>query len=283
MSKSTQSEWDSKTTSVRMTPTADGHVIPVTRPVFLSQPLYPVYPTDERTWRLCSFASSAFCFGRIGLYCPNTHWYVSLASNYNMLATSSLALMPTNTFLVEHSAVFRASCCIRGLPRCCPGLSEQSEQRKLAPRASIPYMTERPNYQYGIGSPVPVFNLTQEFDGSLALIWADGTNGSSFPDPADIMSRVTRRFSSRQLHAVRKVASPADIPSACPQNFNLFSECFAAVSFNSIPPMNNTDALPINYTISADGGLFHIDSPKHNSDYEKRILPLQWALDEVCL
>ena len=118
------------------------------------------------------------------------------------------------------------------------------------------------------------------FDGSLALLWADGTNGTVFPSPASIMSIVTEGFGSSQLRAVHQVDSPDDIPNACPQNFNLFSECFAAIAFNSLP-RNENDTSPLNYTIMVDGGLFHIDVKKHTSDYERRVLPLQWAVDSV--
>lgn len=97
------------------------------------------------------------------------------------------------------------------------------------------------------------------------------------------MSHITRSFSQRQLSAVRQVSSPDDISTACPQNFNLFSECFAAVAFESIPTIdsNSNATVPVNYTIRADGGLFHIDVVRHSSDYERRILPLQWAVDSV--
>lgn len=122
--------------------------------------------------------------------------------------------------------------------------------------------------------------MTNVFDGSLALVWADGTNGTGTnPSAHDVIARITRGFSDGQLGAVRQVDSPADIPSACPQNFNLFSECFAAVAFNSLPGSDGTS--PLNYTIRADGGLFHIDVTKHSSDYEQRLLPLQWAIDSV--
>ena len=135
-------------------------------------------------------------------------------------------------------------------------------------------------FQYGLGTSVPVPRLADVFDGSLALIWADGTNGTGTnPSAHDIISHVTSGFSSKQLLAVRQLDSPDDIPSACPQNFNLFSECFAAVAFNSLPGPNGS--LPLNYTLRADGGLFHIDVTKHTSDYEKRLLPLQWAVDSV--
>ncbi|KAI0673936.1 P-loop containing nucleoside triphosphate hydrolase protein [Trametes maxima] len=139
----------------------------------------------------------------------------------------------------------------------------------------------KPN-NYGLGTAVPVPRLQDAYDGSLALIWADGTNGTgSNPSAHDIIARITRDFDGRQLGNVRQLASPDDIPSACPQNFNLFSECFAAVAFNSLPGPDGT--LPLNYTLRADGGLFHIDVTKHSSDYERRVLPLQWAIDSAII
>ncbi|KAH7911599.1 hypothetical protein BJ138DRAFT_1062831 [Hygrophoropsis aurantiaca] len=140
---------------------------------------------------------------------------------------------------------------------------------------------EKPN-NYGIGSPVPVYNFQDQFDGSLALIWADGTNGTGSPSADAIMSHITSGFTSNQLKAVKKVATPADIPSNCPQNFNLYSECYAGVAFNYLPT-SPTDTTPINYTISADGGLVYINVYSHTSDFEERILPLQWALDQASL
>ncbi|TFK91173.1 P-loop containing nucleoside triphosphate hydrolase protein [Polyporus arcularius HHB13444] len=139
----------------------------------------------------------------------------------------------------------------------------------------------KPN-NYGLGTAVSVPRLADVYDGSLALVWADGTNGTgSNPSAHDIISHITRGFNPKQLGAVRQLDTPAAIPSACPQNFNLFSECFAAVAFNSFPGPNGS--LPLNYTLRADGGLFHIDVTKHTSDYEKRILPLQWAIDSAII
>jgi hypothetical protein len=50
-------------------------------------------------------------------------------------------------------------------------------------------------------------------------------------------------------------------------------------------PPNGTDVLSptslINYTIRADAGLGFIDVLNHKSDFERRILPLQWAVDSV--
>ena len=116
----------------------------------------------------------------------------------------------------------------------------------------------------------------------FALLWADGTDGTSDPSPTSIIARITQNFTTTQLAAVRQLDSPDDIPAACPQNFNLFSECFAAIAFYNIPA-NGSATNPINYTIRADAGLAHIDVVKHSSDFEKRILPLQWAIDQVKL
>jgi ATP-binding cassette subfamily A (ABC1) protein 3 len=94
------------------------------------------------------------------------------------------------------------------------------------------------------------------------------------------MSRIASNFDSRQHHALQHVESPDDIAPACPQNFNLFSECFGAVVFNALP-QSAEDPTSVNYTIRADGGLYHIDVTGGKSDFEKRILPLQFALDQV--
>ncbi|KAG5653903.1 hypothetical protein H0H81_009495 [Sphagnurus paluster] len=135
---------------------------------------------------------------------------------------------------------------------------------------------------YGIGEPIPVFSLKDQFNGKSTLVWADGTDGTSVPSPADIMARITNSFTPYQLGAVKKVDSPAEIPLACPQNFNFLSQCFAAIAFNDIPA-NSSSGRPVNYTIRADSGLSFIDVVKHTSDFEKRILPLQWAVDQAII
>ncbi|KAG1779604.1 hypothetical protein EV702DRAFT_965686 [Suillus placidus] len=139
----------------------------------------------------------------------------------------------------------------------------------------------KPN-NYGFGSPISVYNFQNLFDGSLALVWADGTNGTGTPSAEQVMAHITSNFTPNQLQAVKQVATSADIPTQCPQNFNMFSQCFAGIAFNSLP-MNTTDTTPINYTISADGGLAYINVYSHTSDFETRILPLQWALDQAII
>ncbi|KAJ7157322.1 hypothetical protein C8R46DRAFT_1040351 [Mycena filopes] len=143
----------------------------------------------------------------------------------------------------------------------------------------------KPN-NYGIGSPIPVYSLQQQFHDAGTLVWADATDGSSQPSPADIMARITRGFSDTQLGAVKKASSATQLPFECPQNFNGFSECYAGVVFYDIPA-NSTSTNPltsaVNYTILADSGLFHIDVVRHSSDFEMRVLPLQWAVDQAII
>ena len=169
--------------------------------------------------------------------------------------------------------------------------------------------------QYGLGTPAPIASLGNVFDPSLPLIWADGTNTTTtHPNPTDVMQIVIQSLRPEHRSAVRQVSSPDQIYPACPQNFNRFSECFAAVSFTNFPtpanPITSTPPSPrqqvvgvgapitfsppngtavlnpnslLNYTIHVDAGLGFIDVVNHASDYEKRVLPLQWAIDSVSL
>ena len=138
------------------------------------------------------------------------------------------------------------------------------------------------NTQFGIGDPVAVRDFGSQFDGSLQLIWADGTGGAGSPSADDIIARITRGFNNKQLAAISRVETTDGIPSKCPQNFNLFSECFAGLSFEYLPS-SSTDTRPINYTILGNGGYKYINAIKHTSDYELYVLPLQWAVDQVTL
>jgi hypothetical protein len=134
--------------------------------------------------------------------------------------------------------------------------------------------------QFGFGEPSSVANLADVFDGSRLLIWADGTQGTGDPSALSIISHITKEFNDKQLDAVKQVPSRNDIRTACPQNFLLSSGCFAAISFEALPK-NGSARRSFNYSILADGGLTHIDVPQHASDYERRIMPIQWAVDSV--
>ncbi|KAF8640810.1 hypothetical protein AX17_000459 [Amanita inopinata Kibby_2008] len=147
--------------------------------------------------------------------------------------------------------------------------------------ATAQLFLNKPN-NFGIGQPIPVYTLQSQLNDSLALIWADATDGTSSPTPSDIISRITSSFTDKQRRLVKQVSNASDIPLECPQNFNYFSECFAAVVFHDIPaPRSSTKS--VNYTIRADAGLSFIDVHRHTSHYEQRILPLQWAIDQAII
>jgi ATP-binding cassette, subfamily A (ABC1), member 3 len=96
------------------------------------------------------------------------------------------------------------------------------------------------------------------------------------------MNRVTSSFSAKQASRVQKVNKEGDVPAACPQNYNGVSECFAAVVFDDVPA-NASLTEPVHYTIQADASLGYVDVVNHKGDYEKRILPLQWAVDQAII
>ena len=119
-----------------------------------------------------------------------------------------------------------------------------------------------------------------QFDGSLKLIWADSTGGAGSPSADEIVAHITRGFNNKQLTAISKVETTDDIPAKCPQNFNLFSECFAGLSFEYLPS-GPTDTRQITYTILGNAGFGYVNAIEHTSDYELYVLPLQWAVDQV--
>ncbi|KAF8900796.1 hypothetical protein CPB85DRAFT_1439365 [Mucidula mucida] len=132
-------------------------------------------------------------------------------------------------------------------------------------------------------SPSPITHLHSNIRPSEDVRWQNHAHlgrcdqRRDIPSPKDIISRITQNFTSAQLSAVKQVDSPDNIPSECPQNFNLLSECFAAVVFHDL-----SEARPVNYTLRADAGVSHIDVD-HKSDFELRILPLQWAIDKAII
>ena len=123
-------------------------------------------------------------------------------------------------------------------------------------------------------------NFKDSFDGSLKLVWADNTGGIGSPSANDIVAHITQGFNNKQLAAISQVESTDDIPGECPQNFNLFSQCFAGLAFEYLPSSPN-DTRPINYTLLGNGGFGYINAIEHTSDYELYVLPLQWAVDQV--
>jgi ATP-binding cassette, subfamily A (ABC1), member 3 len=90
------------------------------------------------------------------------------------------------------------------------------------------------------------------------------------------MARVTSDFQPWQLDSTSKLENIDAIAPACQQNFNGYSECWAAVVFTDIEGFQG-----VNYTIRADAGLRYINVAKHTSEVDVRLLPLQWALDSA--
>lgn len=113
------------------------------------------------------------------------------------------------------------------------------------------------------------------------LYLADATTHNTFniSSPTDIMLHALAGFTDHQLAAVQ-LTKPQDIPEKCPQNFNGYSSCYAAVVFTDMDP-NGATPQGFNYTLFADAGLNHIDVERHTSDVVQRLLPLQWAIDKV--
>lgn len=95
------------------------------------------------------------------------------------------------------------------------------------------------------------------------------------------MEKVFSRFTPTQRSAVKQLANPSQIPVHCPQSFNGLSPCYAAIAFSDVIALNNTTPKSFNYTIFADPGLSFVDVVGHTSDFETRILPLQWSIDRV--
>ncbi|EJD51317.1 P-loop containing nucleoside triphosphate hydrolase protein [Auricularia subglabra TFB-10046 SS5] len=132
----------------------------------------------------------------------------------------------------------------------------------------------------GLGTIVPVKPLADAFDPSFKLIWA--INGTSADEPANvtpaaIMDRVTQDFSDRQLRSVRQLENVSDVAAQCPQNFQLYSECYAAIVFEPSTAGNYS------YTLRGDAGFFFVDVQRHTSDFERRVLPLQSAIDRAII
>ncbi|KAJ7920707.1 hypothetical protein B0H13DRAFT_2421286 [Mycena leptocephala] len=131
---------------------------------------------------------------------------------------------------------------------------------------------------FGLGSPAAVRVLQQEFKVGK-LVWFDATDGNSVPSPAETMVHVTTGFSASQMGRVKQVSSKNQLLLECPQNFNGFSNCYAALVFSN---MSQNASAPIVYTILADEGLgAHVDVVHHTGDFETRVMPLQWAVDKA--
>ncbi|KAH9920558.1 P-loop containing nucleoside triphosphate hydrolase protein [Epithele typhae] len=146
--------------------------------------------------------------------------------------------------------------------------------------AYSPSFTSKPDIG-GLGSMVPIRALADTFDARGIMLWSDDTNSTTTGFTAnDVVARMTAGFSSKQLAAFQKVTTD-EIAGRCVENPNGKSRCFAAVTFDQLPARGNNKT--INYTIRVDESTSFVDIKGHNSDYEVRVLPVQWAVESAII
>ena len=153
----------------------------------------------------------------------------------------------------------------------------------ISPLPTVASTRMRPHLSFaqnGLGTMIPILSLADTLDHTLYLPWVDHTNGSGAFSADDVMARVTRGFSGKQLGATTKV-SEDEMGRLCTQNPSGKSRCFAGVIFDSIGATDNVYA--VNYTLRTDSSLGYVDVRAHKSDYELRMLPLQWAIESVSM
>jgi hypothetical protein len=134
-----------------------------------------------------------------------------------------------------------------------------------------------------VGDPFTVPELKDAFTLSTPLYWVDNTDPSdnNSPTPSEIMTEVTKEFSSSQLSLVHQASSTQDLGAKCQLNFNSKSPCFAGVIFKSIPPVGNVSKR-VEFTLVGEAEFDDTVNVKtHNTEVEKRTLPLQYAIEKV--
>lgn len=94
------------------------------------------------------------------------------------------------------------------------------------------------------------------------------------------MDLVAQPLSSARRQSVIKVDNLDALDLACPTNYNGRSSCYAGIIFNGLPRSNDS-ASPIFYIIRGDMGETYVNVKGHTGDYEKNVLPIQWAIDSV--
>lgn len=88
-------------------------------------------------------------------------------------------------------------------------------------------------------------------------------------------------FTAKQRSGVIQADDDNDLLNRCLSNLNDASPCFIAISFDNIPKASTTDTGSFNYTIRSDSGAYRIGVTKHDSDFETKVVPTQWAIDAV--
>ncbi|PWN47688.1 hypothetical protein IE53DRAFT_390183 [Violaceomyces palustris] len=119
----------------------------------------------------------------------------------------------------------------------------------------------------------------------MPMYWVDQSPPSDPTPPfnsTQIMATLTSILEPSQRDRVKQVFSDADLAFSCPQAFNGLSTCFGAIQFNRIVPISSSTA-SVNYTLRFDPGLNKVKVNDNSGDVEKRVLPLQWALDSAII
>ncbi|CAE6513623.1 unnamed protein product [Rhizoctonia solani] len=137
----------------------------------------------------------------------------------------------------------------------------------------------RPN-KLGFGSAVEIPLLSEVWT-SDTIYYVDNTGYTNSRVPPLISALIQHsNLSPSQQSRLKRLGSPDDVQRACKSNFNMVSECFAVIIFDYVP-YNPQDRSPLSYTIRADSGRTRVDVENNNSDAEKVLLPVQWAIDRA--
>ncbi|KAG8734715.1 hypothetical protein FRC10_011501, partial [Ceratobasidium sp. 414] len=138
----------------------------------------------------------------------------------------------------------------------------------------------RPN-NLGFGAPTPIAPLSSTWT-TDTIYYIDNTPTNPSQVPALISALISSSNLSFAQQSRLKPLNSSDIQRACPSNFNSISECFAVFAFDYVATaadnISSTD-----YTIMIDWGRRAVDVEKHTSDYEKVVLPVQWAMDKAAM
>lgn len=117
------------------------------------------------------------------------------------------------------------------------------------------------------------------------IYYVDNTE-SSGPSRVPWLISALSQYSSlspAQEARLKPLGSVDDVQRACPSNFNLVSECFAVIIFDSIPQNSTDTTTQFVYTIRADAGRSKVNVENNKSDYERVVLPVQWAVDRAAM
>ena len=137
----------------------------------------------------------------------------------------------------------------------------------------------------GLGDAVSVRPLADTL--SSPLYWLQNTNtstqGAAAPfGAAEVMDVIISAMPADKQSLIRRVESDIDLGLACPQAFNGLSSCFGAVEFTNFTSAGQNLA-NVAYNLRFDPGLDRVEVSTNTGDAEKRILPLQWAVDSAII